>query len=441
MVTVANFDGLIGSTHNYAGLSFGNLASFSNTGLLSNPQAAALQGLEKMKKMVDLGLFQGVLPPHQRPYLPLVRDLGFYGNDREIFVSAWKQSPNLMINCFSASPMWAANSATVSPSFDCADKQLHLTVANMSEMFHRSIESNQTYKSLKRAFPFAKVHKALFGHSFLADEGAANHVRLCGEKSKKGIELFVYGREGYIKSNSAYPARQTYQASQTIMRNHRLDTSRTVYAKQSKIAIDAGAFHNDVVCVGAMNTLFYHEFAFENSAKLQSDIRKAANGIFEPIFIEVKESVIPLQDAIESYLFNSMLVKIPDSKNLTLIAPLEVKKNVRVARFCENLVAENNAINEIYYVDVRQSMRNGGGPACLRLAVPLDSEEKKLVNNKNILTENLYSDLKVWINKHYREEISPNDLRDVNLMYESFSALDELTNIMQLGSDFYSFQK
>ena len=441
MVTVANFDGLIGSTHNYAGLSFGNLASFSNTGLTSNPQAAALQGLEKMKKMVDLGLFQGVLPPHQRPYLPLVRSLGFYGNDREIFDSAWRQSPNLMINCFSASPMWAANSATVSPSIDCADKELHLTVANMSEMFHRSIESNQTYKSLKRAFPFAKVHKALFGHPFLADEGAANHVRLCGEKSKKGIELFVYGREGYTKSNSAYPARQTYQASQTIMRNHRLDASCTVYAKQSKIAINAGAFHNDVVCVGAMNTLFYHECAFENSGKLQSDIRKAANGIFEPIFIEVKESVIPLQDAIESYLFNSMLVKIPDRKYLTLIAPLEVKKNARVARFCENLVAGNNTIDDVYYVDVRQSMRNGGGPACLRLAVPLDSEEKKLVNNKNVLTENLYSDLKVWINKHYREEISPNDLRDVNLMYESFAALDELTNIMQLGSDFYSFQK
>jgi succinylarginine dihydrolase len=86
-------------------------------------------------------------------------------------------------------------------------------------------------------------------------------------------------------------------------------------------------------------------------------------------------------------------------------------------------------------------MQNGGGPACLRLAVPLESEEKKLINNKNILTENLYSDLKLWIIKHYRKEISPNDLRDINLMYESFSALDELTNIMQLGSDFYSFQK
>jgi len=441
MVTVANFDGLIGSTHNYAGLSFGNLASFANTGLISNPHAAALQGLEKMKKMSDIGLFQGVLPPHQRPYLPMIRNLGFQGNDNEIFQSAWKHSPDLMVNFFSASSMWAANSATVSPSSDCNDNRLHLTVANMSEMFHRSMESSQTYRSLKKAFPFAKVHEALFSHSFLADEGAANHVRLCGEKSKKGVELFVYGRDAYTKSNSVYPARQSYQASETITRNHGLEILRTVYAKQSERAINAGAFHNDVVCVGAMSTLFYHELAFENTDKLQSDIRKSADGIFEPIFIEVKESEIPLKDAIESYLFNSMLVKIPGCEYLTLIAPLEVKKNEKVESFCENLVASNNTIKDIYYVDVRQSMRNGGGPACLRLAVPLNSEEKKLVNKKNILTENLYSDLKIWINRHYRKEISPNDLRDVNLMNESFSALDELTNIMKLGSDFYSFQK
>ena len=43
-LTEINFDGLVGPSHNYAGLSIGNLASTRNAGQLSQPRRAALEG-------------------------------------------------------------------------------------------------------------------------------------------------------------------------------------------------------------------------------------------------------------------------------------------------------------------------------------------------------------------------------------------------------------
>ena len=437
----ANFDGLIGPTHNYGGLSDGNLASASNAGLIASPRAAALQGLEKMKAMHEAGLWQGILPPQQRPHLPTLRRAGFTGSDEHVFEAAWTEAPRLMKNCMSASSMWAANAATVSPSADSADGKLHLTPANLSTMLHRSIEHPQTQRALETAFPFASVHPALHEQSVFADEGAANHVRLCDTRGAQGVELFVYGRDGYEAHRPGYPARQTLQASQAIARSHRLDSLRTVYALQSDAAIDAGAFHNDVVCVGALQTLFYHELAFADTAQMQSDIRKAAKDLFKPIFVEVPLADVPIEDAIKAYLFNSMLVKMPDNDRLTLIAPLETQENSATKNYCDKLVASNGPIGEVRYVDVRQSMRNGGGPACLRLRVTLTDTEWEEVNPGNKFSPALYEGLKAWINKYYRESLAPEDLRDVTLMTESFAALDELTKIMSLGNKFYPFQR
>ena len=72
-----NFDGLVGPTHSYAGLSYGNVASARNQGAAGNPRKAALQGLAKMEAVAALGLVQGVLPPHERPHVPTLRALGF----------------------------------------------------------------------------------------------------------------------------------------------------------------------------------------------------------------------------------------------------------------------------------------------------------------------------------------------------------------------------
>ena len=437
----ANFDGLIGPTHNYGGLSDGNLASASNAGLIANPRAAALQGLEKMKTMHEAGLWQGILPPQQRPHLPTLRRAGFTGTDAQVFEAAWKQAPRLMKNCMSASSMWAANAATVSPSADSANGKLHLTPANLSTMLHRSIEHPQTQRALESAFPFAVVHPALHEQSVFADEGAANHVRLCGTRGTQGVELFVYGRDGYEAHRPGYPARQTLQASQVIARSHQLDPLRTVYALQSDAAIDAGAFHNDVVCVGGLQTLFYHELAFADTAQMRSDIRNAAKDLFEPIFVEVPLADVPIADAIKAYLFNSMLVQMPNSDRLTLISPLETQENTATKNYCDKLIASNGPIGEVRYVDVRQSMRNGGGPACLRLRVTMTEAEWAQVNEGNKFSLTLYKNLRAWIEAHYRESLAPEDIRDPSIMTESFNALDELTKIMNLGSEFYPFQR
>ena len=437
----ANFDGLIGPTHNYGGLSDGNLASSRHAGLVSSPRGAALQGLEKMEEMHAAGLWQGVLPPQQRPFLPALRQAGFRGSDEQIFANGWETASRLMKNLMSASSMWAANAATVSPSSDCADGKLHLTPANLSTMLHRSVEHEQTGRALARAFPFAEVHPALSGQSVFADEGAANHVRLCGAREGQGLEIFVYGRDGYAASRAGYPARQTIQASQAIARSHNLDPARTVYALQSDAAIDAGAFHNDVVCVGAMQTLFYHELAFADMDYLKSDIERAATGLFDPVFVEVSNEDVPIKDAISAYLFNSMLVKMPGRDRLTLIAPLETQENDAAHAYCKTLAASNGPIEDVRFVDVRQSMQNGGGPACLRLRVTLTEAEWAQVHKGNVFTSALHRDLKDWVNKYYRESLAPEDLQDASLMEESFEALDVLTKIMDLGDDFYPFQR
>jgi succinylarginine dihydrolase len=437
----ANFDGLMGPTHNYGGLSDGNLASATHAGLTSRPREGALQGLEKMAHMHSKGLKQGWLPPHQRPFLPFLRQIGFTGSDENLWEQGWAKAPQIMKNMLSASPMWCANAATVSPSVDTADGRLHLTPANLSTMLHRSVEGEQTQRALGAAFPFAAVHAPLPMQSLMADEGAANHVRLCGARGAQGVELFVYGRDGFKGQNTAFPARQTLQSVRAIALQHGLRPEHVIFAQQSETAIESGAFHNDVVCVGALQTLFYHQDAFAYTSKMQADITAAAAGLFEPIFIEVSRDDVSLKDAISSYLFNSMLVQFPQQDRLTLIAPMETKEMESTARYCEALTASQSSIGEVIYVDVRQSMRNGGGPACLRLRVALSEREWAQTKPEMKFNDQTHSALKSWAERHYREELSPSDLRDPSLIRESFTALDELTQIMTLGPRFYPFQR
>ena len=438
----ANFDGLIGPTHNYGGLSQGNLASANNAGMIAGPRAAALEGLSKMKLMADAGLVQGVLPPQARPDIPALRALGFSGSPEDMVRAAWETDARLLRNLSSASSMWSANAATVSPSADCAGGTLNMTPANLSTMLHRSLEHEQTGRALRAAFPFANVHDALPGHSAFSDEGAANHVRLCAAHGAPGVELFVWGREASEKSaRTLYPARQTLEAGKAITRLHGLSDERTVFARQANAAIDAGAFHNDVVCVGALDTLFYHELAFDNTDAMQADISRAAAGLFTPRFVEVSQDDVPIQDAIKAYLFNSMLVAMPGEDRLTLIAPMETAETPSAKAFCDKMIAGNGPIGAVTYVDVRQSMRNGGGPACLRLRVVLTDAERDACNPDMILTPAKYDQLCDWASLYYRETLAPNELGDPALMTESFTALDALTKLLNLGSDFYPFQR
>ena len=437
----ANADGLIGPTHSYAGLSPGNLASSLNKGEASNPRAAVLQGLDKMKRLADLGLPQYVLPPHERPNIPFLRGLGFTGSDARVLEQAWKDAPSFAAAACSASPMWAANAATVTPSADSADGRVHFTPANLVTNLHRSLEHRQTTRALDALCPdqdrFA-VHDALPSVAHLADEGAANHVRLCADHGQAGVNLLVWGREAYEPWSGPYPARQTREASEAIARRH--GASGPVLARQSRAAIAGGTFHNDVVCVGALNTLFHHDLAFEDTAGTHAAIRAAAIG-FEPIFVEVSSADLPLADAISSYLFNSMLVSLPGEDRLTLICPTETRDNARSHAVAQGLTASNGPIGRVEYVDVRQSMRNGGGPACLRLRVVLTEAEQAATNPAMRMTDALHVRLSQWGSTHYRDTLTPTDLADPALLEESRRALDELTGLIGLGSDFYPFQR
>ncbi len=438
----ANADGLIGPTHSYAGLSPGNLASSLNRGEASNPRAAVLQGLDKMKALADLGLPQFVLPPHERPDIPFLRTLGFAGSDAQVLERAWKDAPAFAAAACSASPMWAANAATVTPSADARDGRVHFTPANLITNLHRSLEHRQTKRALDALFPdtarFA-VHDALPSVAHLADEGAANHVRLCADHGAPGVNLLVWGREAFEPWDGAFPARQTREASEAVVRRH--EASGVVLAQQSKAAIAGGTFHNDVVCVGALETLFFHDLAFEDAAGMQDAVRRAADGLFDPIFVEVSSADLPLADAISSYLFNSMLIQVPGESRLTLICPTETRDNPKSHAVAQGLAASNGPIGAVRYVDVRQSMRNGGGPACLRLRVVLTEPELAATNPAMRLTDALHADLSTWANRWYRDELRPADLADPALLDESRGALDELTTILKLSSGFYPFQR
>jgi len=440
----ANFDGLIGPTHNYGGLSDGNLASARNEGLVSSPREGVLEGLTKMKRLADAGLVQGLLPPHERPFLPLLRRAGFSGSDANVIETAWKQAPGLVRKACSASPMWAANAATVSPSADTADGRVHFTPANLLTTLHRSIEGRQTQRSLAWAFAdtdrFA-VHDPLPMQADFADEGAANHVRLCAEQGGEGVEIFVYGRTAGENWAGSYPARQTLEACEAVARSHGLDLKRCVFLRQSQAAIDAGAFHNDVVCVGTRTTLFFHELAFEDRDGAIEAIRRAAEGLFEPSFVEVPEAEVPVADAITSYIFNSQLLEWPGEDRLVLIAPKETEETETTRSYCEAMVAGNGPIGRVEFVDVRQSMRNGGGPACLRLRVVLTPGEAAAITPSAIMGDELFESLKVWANTHYRDRLAPDDLADPALLTESRAALDALTGILRLGENFYPFQR
>ncbi len=440
----ANFDGLIGPTHNYAGLSLGNIASAKNAMQVSNPKEAALQGLAKMKRLAGLGLVQGVLPPHARPHLPTLRALGFSGTDKEIITKAANQSPAVLRNVYAASAMWTANAATVTPSADAADGRLHITPANLSAMYHRSFEPETTACVLKAIFPDEKLfahHPALPGGVHFGDEGAANHNRFCSDYGDPGLHLFVYGRKAFDKgvAPKKFPGRQTYEASAAIARLHQLEESCVHFVQQNPKAIDAGAFHNDVVAVANKNVFFYHEEAFIDPNTLIRELKEKAPDIGLH-FIEVPKAAVSLKDAVKSYLFNSQLISLPGRDKMTLILPKEAKETASTNAWLESLIAGNQPIGGLEFLDLRQSMRNGGGPACLRLRVVLTEAERTALGANVVMGDGLYRDLTAWVEKHYRDKVMPEDLADPDFGLECLAALDALTGILKLGPVF-EFQR
>lgn len=398
-----NFDGLVGPSHNYAGLSPGNIASARNFGSVSAPRAAALQGLAKMRRMLALGLPQGVLLPHNRPAAGWLRALGFAGGDDAVLAAAWAADRALLGAVGSASAMWVANAATVSPAPDTRDARCHISVANVAAMLHRSIEPAETARQLRLAFGDARhfvVHDAL--PPALGDEGAANFMRLCPAQGARGIELFVYGE----RPAGGFPARQNRTASAAIARRHGLDPADTLLVQQADAAIAAGAFHNDVVAVANESVLFAHEQAFEHPEPVYAFIRARLPAA---TLLIVPAAAVSLADAIRSYLFNSQLVTLPEG-GMMLVLPAECREVPSVAAWLDGLIAGNGPVRRLDYVDVRESMRNGGGPACLRLRVAVDAAAEAAIDRRFLLDEARCDRIAAVIEAYWPERIAPDDL-------------------------------
>lgn len=439
----ANFDGLVGPTHNYSGLSFGNVASAKSQAAPSNPKLAAKQGLAKMKALSDMGMVQGVLAPQERPDVKTLRQLGFTGSDKTVIEQAAKQAPKVLAACCSASSMWTANAATVSPSADTADGKIHFTPANLTNKFHRSIEHEVTGRILKATFadPAHFVHHpALPAVEHFGDEGAANHTRFCHQYGEKGIEFFVYGRHAFDSRHPApkkFPARHTFEACEAVARLHRLESDKVVIAQQNPAVIDQGVFHNDVIAVGNKDILFCHDQAFLNQQGVYDELTQKMSDDFK--VIEVPTSAVSVDDAVTSYLFNSQLLALPSGETL-LVLPEECRNNPNVWAYIEQMLADKRGIDKVQIFDLKQSMANGGGPACLRLRVVLNEQEQQAVNPATLMNEVLFNRLNQWADTHYRDSLVEADLADPLLLDESRTALDELTQILSLGA-VYPFQR
>ena len=449
----ANFDGIVGPTHNYAGLSLGNVASASNRGAVARPREAALQGLAKAAALARLGLVQGWIPPQERPHVPTLRALGFTGPDEVAIARAAADAPHLLARASSASAMWTANAATVTPSADSGDGRVHMTVANLRAMPHRAIEPPQTAAILRAIFRdparFA-VHDALPATDAAGapgpygDEGAANHTRLTADERAggevPGVHLFVFGMQasGAGRRPARYPARQTLEASRAIARAHGIPAERCIFAQQHPAAIDQGVFHNDVIAVGNGNLLLVHELALLDQGRTLDDLAAAVGpGLAVEV---VPESEVSVADAVRTYLFNSQLVTLPTG-GMALILPRESEGHPGVVRLVQRMVGDPRCpLQSAIWIDVRESMRNGGGPACLRLRVPMTDPEVAAVAPGCLWSPERHAALESWVRRHYREELAPADLADPGLLRESRAALDELTRLLGIGP-VYEFQR
>lgn len=429
-----NFDGLIGPTHNYAGLSHGNVASELHQNQASYPKKGALQGLEKMRNVMSLGIPQFFLPPIDKPNFGLLRQLGFAGSEANMIRDCAKSNATLLASVYSAATMWTANAGTVTPSIDSADGKLHFTPANLSRTWHRAFDHGAMCCVMRETFSDAErfvIHDALPSPHAISDEGAANHTRLCNTHGDPGLHLFVFGFDPFHRDLPApkkFPARQSRLAGEAIARRHGIKDFFLI--QQTPEAIDAGVFHNDVISVGNENVLLMHELSFLDQPLVVDAIRKFFGRAGGDFFAEqFSNAELPIEDAIGSYFFNSQIVSRPDG-GMTLICPQEVEETPTAAKCAKRLVDGSCPIDEVRFFDLRQSMNNGGGPACLRLRVVVTEQELSKLSTKYKLDEAKAERLGNWIESHYRDTLTPDDLKDPAMVAESRNALQALVAVL-----------
>ena len=430
-----NFEGVPGPSHLFSGLSKGNIASTSHGGEVSHPRAAALQCLEKIKFLSSLGSKEAIIVPQPRPDISYLREIGFEGSDLEILNKAYKKDPSLLKIVFSSAFMWTANAAMISPSSDSRDAKCHITVANLTANKHRAIEAKFTYRYFSKNLASENIIVNPALESRLMDEGAANHTRFSKDYASPGLELFVYGyssdNEAISKPNK-FPARQSLESCENIIEKHQLDMDRVVLDQQNPKVIDAGVFHNDVISTGNLNYFIYHEDSFLDSDRVITELNTKFTSLYSEnmIFTKVTNSELSLEDAVSSYLFNSQIISPTNPDEMILIAPSECQENSRVKNYIENLIKDTkNPVKEVKFFNLKESMKNGGGPACLRLRVVLTGEEIQTINPKIFYSEELHSKLENIINRYYPEKLMMQDLLSqdsLDNLAKCYSAFEEL---------------
>ncbi|MCI5050040.1 MAG: N-succinylarginine dihydrolase [Rickettsiales bacterium] len=410
-------EGLVGPTHNYSGLSDGNVASANNAGLTSNPKEAALQSLSKMEWLHEQGVPVAISPPHRRPDFSPYSRLGLVEKSHfdEIYAAPHKKltaewlrslydvSPKLFHACWSSSNMWTANSATVTIADNTGNSIVHLTPANLISTLHRSLEKSDTERFLRQVFSdteYFLVHDALSTTSRLNDEGAANHMWL---NDKNNTHIFVFGSKPPDNPHPAlFPSRQQFFASEIIASHHTLKAQQAIFVQQHPNAIDAGIFHNDVISMSHWQFLAYHEASFVDDSFIdqlgvENSVRK------------ILESELSLEEAVKTYFFNAQIIT-NKSASVIILFPSEVEAHPKAKALAEKLKAEDNPIDDIAFMDLRQSMRNGGGPACLRLRVPVTDAHLQAMHQGIRFTPRLHDRLKTLIEQNYPDSLTPQDL-------------------------------
>ena len=336
--------------------------------------------------------------------MPLLRQLGFSGSDEQVVARVAQQEPDLLSAVSSASAMWVANAATVCPSADSLDGSVHLTVANLQDKFHRASEAPTTEALLQAIFPdrtrFA-IHPALPASARFGDEGAANHNRLGGEYGAPGVQLFVMAAAGERGGAASLSGAANPEAS----RGSAPQSGQSPPADLRPPASGGdrhGVFHNDVIAVSNRQVLFCHEQAFADQTALLQQLAQRVPG-FTPLVVPA--SRVSVAEAVATYLFNSQLLSRADG-SMALILPQEAQEHAGVWEYLNELLAGDNPIADLRVFDLRESMANGGGPACLRLRVVLTAEEYQAVNPHVLMNDTLFATLNDWVDRYYRDRLT-----------------------------------
>lgn len=483
-----SLEGLPGPTHHFGGLAYGNLHAMAHAKTESSPKRAALESLAKMSLLLKLGVEVLFMPPQLRPNGAFLSDMGFRGSLMEQLQRAYNDAPTLFLASLSSSFMWTANAATITASCDSQNGKVHITPANLLSQIHRATET----ATVARFFETYIASENVIVHPPLpapfADEGAANLIRL-EDSDGQGHYLFAYGRSlvETLAQPQKFPARQTREACEAIVRRHGLSPNRVQYVQQHPDAIDAGVFHQDVVAFGHQGTLVAHERAYgplcsaspnkegerffqgasplephqgtrsleipkgalplgtpegasllgsrgqgaapqgePEGAALGSDLpfpgeglgmgprmvsttARHPNTLLGPGFktVEIPEKEIPLADLVASYLCNGQIITDRDQRRIFL-APARCQHIPTVTQWLNQNITR--FADDLRYIPVEESLKNGGGPACLRLRMPVTAQEYQQIHPAIKLTPAKIEQLEHLVNSLYPDRFHPTDI-------------------------------